>query len=236
MFIPHVGQEVIVMFEGGDPDLPLITGRVYNAENMPPVELPGGKTKSVIRDHGGNEIIMEGHGGVQQMRLHSPKHNTTCTMGNSITWNSDSFWDVTIGGHEDVEITEWSQRQIKGWAVEFVDDYWTQQVQNAVQIESKSANIYLKASTRIKLEVGGSSLTMDSGGKIKLKGSTIDIEGSDSVNIKPKLINIEGSSAVNIKPATISLEGTEITIHGGKVTSRADGVHVVQGSTVKINP
>src|SRR5262249_26117833 len=60
MFLPHVGQEVIVEFEEGDPDRPLITGRVYNAECMSPLELPANKTKSAIRDHGGNEIIMEG--------------------------------------------------------------------------------------------------------------------------------------------------------------------------------
>jgi len=81
MFIPHHGQEVIVDFEEGDPDRPLIIGRVYNAETMPPLELPANKSKSAIRDHGGNEIIMEGHGGVQQIKIHSPHKNTTLTMG-----------------------------------------------------------------------------------------------------------------------------------------------------------
>src|SRR5262249_10693809 len=83
MFIPHVGQEVIVSFIEGDPDRPIITGRVYNPEMMPPLELPANKTKSVVRDHGGNEIIMEGGDGKQQMRLFSPTHNTTVTLGNS---------------------------------------------------------------------------------------------------------------------------------------------------------
>src|SRR5262249_17398277 len=69
MFLPHVGQEVIVDFEEGDPDRPIVIGRVYNAECMPPMELPKHKTKSAIRDHGGNEIIMEGHGGVQQISI-----------------------------------------------------------------------------------------------------------------------------------------------------------------------
>jgi type VI secretion system secreted protein VgrG len=93
MFIPHVGQEVIVMFEEGDPDRPIVTGRVYNAEQMPPVELPSGKTKSIIRDHGGNEIVSEGQGGVQQMRIHSPYANTTLTMG--APSSDDGFRAVT---------------------------------------------------------------------------------------------------------------------------------------------
>lgn len=81
MFIPHVGHEVIVSFEEGDVDRPIITGRVYNAEKMPPLGLPNNKTKSVIRDHGGNQVILEGHGGVQQMLLHSPHSKTTLTLG-----------------------------------------------------------------------------------------------------------------------------------------------------------
>lgn len=92
MFLPHVGHEVIVSFEEGDPDRPLITGRVYNAECMPPLELPANKTKSVIRDHGGNEIIMEGEAGKQQMRLFCPKHDTHVILGNSINMFTSSDW------------------------------------------------------------------------------------------------------------------------------------------------
>src|SRR4029077_5277711 len=43
MFIPHVGQEVIVECLEGDPDRPIITGRVYNADQMPPLDLPAHK-------------------------------------------------------------------------------------------------------------------------------------------------------------------------------------------------
>jgi type VI secretion system secreted protein VgrG len=60
MFIPHVGQEVIVDFLEGDADRPIITGRVYNAEQTVPLELPDNKTKCIIRDYGDNQMIWEG--------------------------------------------------------------------------------------------------------------------------------------------------------------------------------
>src|SRR6185503_10705429 len=44
--IPRIGQEVVVDFIEGDPDRPIVTGRVYNADNMPPYALPANKTQS----------------------------------------------------------------------------------------------------------------------------------------------------------------------------------------------
>ncbi|HVG58820.1 MAG TPA: type VI secretion system tip protein VgrG [Hyalangium sp.] len=51
MFIPRIGQEVIVDFIEGDPDRPIITGRVYNGSNPVPYDLPGEKTKSTIQSN-----------------------------------------------------------------------------------------------------------------------------------------------------------------------------------------
>lgn len=81
-YIPHVGQEVIVSFLEGDPDRPIITGRVYNTDNMPPIDLPGGKTKLAMRDQGGNEMVMEGEEGSQFIHIQQ-------TCGNEIRMQAD---------------------------------------------------------------------------------------------------------------------------------------------------
>ena len=63
--IPRIGEEVIVSFEEGDPDRPIITGRVYHAENMPPFGLPGAKNISGLKSNstkgggGYNEYVMD---------------------------------------------------------------------------------------------------------------------------------------------------------------------------------
>ena len=53
MIIPRIGMEVMVEFLDGDPDRPLVTGSVYNADAMPPYALPEHKTKQPkVRDSG----------------------------------------------------------------------------------------------------------------------------------------------------------------------------------------
>ncbi|WP_198369233.1 type VI secretion system Vgr family protein [Roseomonas rosulenta] len=88
--IPRIGQEVIVDFLEGDPDRPIITGRVYNAENMYPYALPGEKTKSGIKTRsskgGGtenfNEIRFEDLKGSEQIYVHAEKDLDTVVENN----------------------------------------------------------------------------------------------------------------------------------------------------------
>ena len=83
--IPRIGQEVIVDFIGGDPDYPIITGRVYNQEQMPPYDLPANKTASGIKSRstkGGsptdfNEIRMEDLKGKEQLYVHAQRNLDT---------------------------------------------------------------------------------------------------------------------------------------------------------------
>jgi type VI secretion system secreted protein VgrG len=82
--IPRIGQEVVVSYLEGDPDRPLITGMVYNAETMPPYTLPGNKTQSGIKTRsstgGGadnfNEIRFEDKKGSEELYFHAEKDQT----------------------------------------------------------------------------------------------------------------------------------------------------------------
>ena len=85
MHIPRMGQEVIVEFLEGDPDRPIITGRVYNADQMPVYELPSNKTQSGVKSRsskGGsgenfNEIRFEDKTGSEEMYIHAEKDQNT---------------------------------------------------------------------------------------------------------------------------------------------------------------
>lgn len=81
MWIPRIGQEVIVSFLEGDPDRPIITGRVYNAEQMPPYDLPAHQTVSTFMSRsskgGGaanfNEIRFEDKQGNEQLFINAER-------------------------------------------------------------------------------------------------------------------------------------------------------------------
>jgi hypothetical protein len=68
----------------GDPDRPIVVGRVYNGNNMPPFTLPDHKLKSIIRDHFGNEIVMDGTQGKESISIYSPAHHSLMQLGKSI--------------------------------------------------------------------------------------------------------------------------------------------------------
>lgn len=79
IFTPRVGQEVIVEFLEGDPDRPIITGRVYNGDNKTPYPLPGAATMSTIKSNsskgggGFNEIRLEDKKGDEHIFIHAEK-------------------------------------------------------------------------------------------------------------------------------------------------------------------
>jgi len=92
--IPRIGQEVIVGFLEGDPDQPIITGRVYNAEQMPPYPLPENRTRTGIKTRsskGGtpenfNEIRFEDKKGEEQLFIHAERNQDIEVENDETHW------------------------------------------------------------------------------------------------------------------------------------------------------
>jgi type VI secretion system secreted protein VgrG len=125
--IPRIGQEVIVEFLEGDPDEPIITGRVYNADQMPPYALPGDKTQSGVKSRsskGGstanfNEIRFEDKKGSEEVYVHAEKdqnnvvendettqvgHDRTERVGHDENLTVDHDQTETVGNNRVVKI------------------------------------------------------------------------------------------------------------------------------------
>ncbi|OWQ84459.1 hypothetical protein CDN99_24530 [Roseateles aquatilis] len=110
--IPRIGQEVVVDFVEGDPDQPLITGRVYNAESMPPYGLPAGAVVSGIKSKthkgaGYNELSMDDTAGKEKITIHGQydmgttvEHDQTSTIHNNRTDQVDVDDSETVGNNQ----------------------------------------------------------------------------------------------------------------------------------------
>ena len=156
MEIPRIGQEVVVDFLEGDPDRPLITGRVYNAGQMPPWPLPAKKNISGMMSNstkggGFNEISFDDTKGTELVNVHA-QHDMNTKVENNVTI-------TVLGLHHEA-------------------------VKKEIVVKSDD-QIYMEANTQITLKVGDSTLYMDKAGNIRLEGKKILIKGPSLVAINP---------------------------------------------------
>ena len=169
--IPRVGQEVVVQFEEGDPDRPIVVGSVYNPERMPPFPLPRGKMISGLRSNtypgggGLNEITVDDTRGRERMYFHAEfnqdtvvKHNQTSQVGQDAT--------TTIGGNESVHVAKNCEEKIgqahkltigAGQTITVMGDL--NQQTSGSQTEH-AREIVLSADTQVTIRCGASSITM----------------------------------------------------------------------------
>ncbi|MCU9840393.1 type VI secretion system tip protein VgrG [Ruegeria sp. WL0004] len=107
--IPRIGQEVIVDFLEGDPDQPIITGRVYNAEQMPPYALPSNATQSGWKSNsspgggGFNELRFEDAKGSEEVYFQAEKdHNELVKNNESRTIGNDFYESVGNDARQEI--------------------------------------------------------------------------------------------------------------------------------------
>ena len=105
LFIPRVGQEVLVAFLEGDPDQPVIVGSLYNAEHLPPVDLPHFRTSSGVKSHtvGGsgaafNGLFLDDAKDQELVFLQSKKDLVTYSAGDTMTMAGGSY-TLWVNGH-----------------------------------------------------------------------------------------------------------------------------------------
>ncbi|MEZ5306144.1 MAG: type VI secretion system tip protein TssI/VgrG [Pyrinomonadaceae bacterium] len=202
MYIPRVGQEVLVDFIGGNPDQPVIIGSMYNPDTMPHYELPKFKTLTYIKTRtspddgqGFNELRFEDKQGKEQVFMHSQKRWDTRvkesmyeTCGGNrqerIGVRSDNQpggnLAITVGGNQDLHVKGDDFIKIDGKrneAVtgEVVEDYQaSQSTQVGGSYSLNARSITLEAMTSISLKVGGTFISADSSG-IKISGPMVMI-------------------------------------------------------------
>ena len=174
MFIPRVGQEVVVEFLDGNPDRPIITGCVYNANQGVPYPLPDNKTRSAIKTHsstgsGNNELRFEDKAGSEEIFFQAQKDYNKVVLNNETVKITQDTTTTVEKGNRSVTVSQGN-------------DGLTVSTGNHT-ITVSAGNSTIKAGQSILLQVGGNSVRIDTDG-ITLVGSKVSIMAQESMSAR----------------------------------------------------
>jgi type VI secretion system secreted protein VgrG len=211
--LPRIGQEVIVSFLHGDPDQPLITGTVYNAEQMPPYELPANQTQSGIKSRSSktgvpdnfNEIRFEDKLNSEELYVHAEK-DFNCVIENNETRKIGL--DKKDPGNQTTEI----------------------QNDRTITLNEGNDNLTVKQGDSItKISLGDYKLDIDAGKATITAMTSIELKvGSNTIKLDQQGITVNG---IMVKiDATAKLDA-----NSPLTTVGASGVLTLQGTLTKIN-
>lgn len=178
IYIPRVGQEVIVQFLEGDPDKPIVIGTVYNADNMPPYSLPGEKNKAGIKSDsttgggGYNEFVLDDSKGQELIGVHAQKDMET-VIENNESLHVKNCRDTKI----DVDRTEKVGRNTT---------------------EKIGMNWKVTAGMKIEFICGASKIVMTPA-SIKIESPMIDVKASGILNAQGTLTTVKGNALLTLK-------------------------------------
>jgi type VI secretion system secreted protein VgrG len=252
--VPRIGQEVLVEFLEGDPDRPIVTGRVYNADNMPPYELPTNQTQSGIKSRsskGGtpsnfNEIRFEDKLGQEELFLHAEKTQTTKVKG-SQSISVDGSRSISVGGDQSTTVTK-SETQT-------YEDSRTMDVAltNSDTIHGPHTGTYLTGRTLVvsgaddlltvatnRTATIASAYDIIAGGKYQVTNgaNVILLEGAGAAMTNGKCtVAFDGGDATLEAPGKIQITaGAEISLACGaaSVVIKSDGTIEISGAQ-KVN-
>jgi type VI secretion system secreted protein VgrG len=235
--LPRVGQEVLVAFLAGDPDQPVVVGRLSNALNPLPVKLPAEKTQSVWRSSsspgggGFNEIRFEDRGGAERLSVRAERdmkmlvgldqdlavrRNRVKAVGGDESSRTGGRAIAYVGRDAHMTVEEELRERIGGKHSVTVEGDRHEQVAGALLVETGGA-IHLKAGSAVVLEAGDITLR-GAGGFVRIDGSGVTLDGG-AVKIlqggapggapaaSPELPDLPSGVALRAEPRRLPLLG-----------------------------
>ncbi|MCB2147259.1 MAG: type VI secretion system tip protein VgrG [Deltaproteobacteria bacterium] len=225
MFIPHIGHEVIVDFEEGDPDKPIIVGRVYNGNNQPADTLPDEKTKSVIRSWNDNDIVIEDKDGDKFIQIKQANGNEIIlheTSPNIEIFQENGNKIVMTADGPKIDITQDCGNEIlmhAGEGIQIRDEYG-----NEVVLDAAAGTMKLRSPSHESVVELGKSIWM---------GTMSDIRKNATGN---EISAIHGMKEEHvIGPVQLKWDGINAKIHGGAVSDTFLGAKHESLAGVKVS-
>jgi type VI secretion system secreted protein VgrG len=242
IFTPRIGQEVIVDFLEGNPDRPIVTGRVYNNDQMPPYALPANMTQSGIKSRstkgGGtddfNELRFEDKKDNEQIYFHAQKdfvrvveHDDTLTVGHdqSITVKNDRTIEVQEG-NETITIDKGNRSR----TVSKGDDSLTVSTgKRTVEVKSDYSVTVDQGNRKITVSQGNDTHTISQGNRevtVSAGNDTLTVnQGNLKIGVTAGEALIEAGTSITLKVGgnTIVLSTSGIAIQASKLSITVGG-------------
>jgi type VI secretion system VgrG family protein len=255
-FPPLIGDEVVVDFLEGDPDRPLIVGRVYNADNPPPLK-PDERIQNVVLTPYQHRMLMDDKkmcitlntGGSETIHMGDAQEDPDYGNNVRITTNEGHTVQLAEGDqHKGVVVQTKTEHKIElrdepDPGIFLVDQNGS--IYLHLDTANKTINIVNDESAEINVKCAGGtvnlsagSLNLDAEGKVSITGGSEielkapNIKADADANFEAKGgtgAKLEGSAQVEVKGGMATFEGS------GMGTVKAGGILTVQGSLVKIN-
>jgi len=204
MILPRLDWEVIVEFLEGNPDRPVITGKLYNGVFMPPYALPEGKTRTSFSTRstpgggGSNEIRFEDRAGGEEIMVRAQKDQTVATandkkktVGNNSTRVIGGDETIDIGGNQTTKVTMGGQTTV-----------------GADQSISVGGNRNVEVNAVSGLNAGGGSTSSVGGNHFEMDGNPLEA-----------LLNIAAEVAIEAAQAAAAQAMDQVN---GAIQSRVD--------------
>jgi type VI secretion system secreted protein VgrG len=228
MFLPRIGQEVIVDFLEGDPDRPIVTGRVYNAVSTVPYTLPDEQTKSTIKSNsskgggGSNELRFEDKKGSEEVYMHAQKDfNTLVENDDTLTVQHDQT--ITVKNNRTETVQEGDEtvtiKQGKRTVTISTGD-------EILSVDTGNRTTTVKTGNNsTTVSTGNESLTVSVGNyTVKVDAGAISMEAAQSIELK-----VAGNS-IKIDPSGITISGMMVKISGDAQAQMSSPMTEVTGS------
>jgi type VI secretion system secreted protein VgrG len=257
-FLPRLGQEVVVEFLEGDPDRPLITGSVYNADQPVPYALPDNMTQSGVKTHSTktgddktfNELRFEDKKESEEVYFHAEKdfnrvveNNDTLTVGlekkdaGDQTIQIHNNRTVTLDEGNDTLQVKKGKRDVK---IDEGDHLLTVGKGNReATISTGNDTLTIsKGNREVKIDAGNHTVTVTQGNQtIKITAGSMSTEAGQAIELKVGGNSIKiDTSGITIKGTMVSIEGMAKTdIKAPMTTVNGDGMLTLKGGLLQIN-
>lgn len=251
--IPRIGQEVVVEFERGNPNRPIVTGMVYNAATKPPFDFPANATMSGLRTNsskgggGYHELVFEDSKDEEYVRMISEKdyflkikNNAEITVGMEKKDAGDLTQTIYRHKTETLKTGNYTFAIEKGSRKVKISDNHTEAI-------GGKSDTKITGDTSLKITQGDFSETIDMGsyttevkmGDISVTAAMgkIDMEALQSITLKV------GGSSIKIDPTGVTIKGMMIKIEADAMISakapmsdiKGDGLLILKGGLTMIN-